>query len=157
MRNIFILFLFVLIIVSGCKNQDIEKTTLSCNCDHPTNQLDTANSMIQGEWTWVSTVFRRRGSESYYETPQNTTNQITYTFTADTLTIIKNVVNIYKSKYSIGHFGDFSNTPTDSSLVVIYSHSDTSIGVSMLLIDNNCMQLVNSYNDAGGDVLLTKK
>ena len=157
MRNILIIFLFVLILASGCLNQDVEESTISCNCDNPAKQIDIANSMILGEWTWISTSFHNRGSESYYETPQNTNSQITYKFTADTLTIIKNGTNIYKDRYSVGHFGDISKTPTDSSLVVNYIHSDTLVGISMLYIENNCMKLVNSYNDTGGDVLLTKK
>jgi hypothetical protein len=157
MRNIMGLFLFISIFTSGCTKHRFEESTKSCNCDNPTKQLDIANSMIPGEWTWISTGFLSRGSESYYETPQNTNSQITYKFTADSLTIIKNGINIYKERYSVGHFGDLSNTPTDSSLIVKFIHSDSSIGVSMLLIDNNCMLLVNSYNDAGDDVLLTRK
>ena len=157
MRNILRLFLFALIITSGCISHDVEESTISCNCDNPAKQLDVANSMILGEWTWISTGFHNRGSESYYETPQNTNSQITYKFSADTLTIIKNGTNIYKERYSVGHFGDITNTPTDTSLVVKYIHPDTSIGVSMLFVDNNCMKLVNSYNDAGGVILLKRK
>jgi len=157
MRTILSLFLFVLILASGCTSHDVEESTISCNCDNPATQLDIANSLILGEWTWISTGFHNRGSESNFETPQNTNSQITYKFTADTLTIIKNGTNIYKEGYSVGHFGDISKTPTDSSLVVKYIQSDTLVGISMLFIDKNCMKLVNSYNDAGGDVLLTRK
>ena len=157
MKTTLSLFLFVLLLASGCINHEIEESIISCNCDNPAKQLDIANSLILGEWTWISTDFHNRGSESYFETPQNTNSQITYKFTADTLTIIKNGTNIYKERYSVGHFGDISKTPTDSSLVVKYIHSDTLVGISMLYIENNCMKLVNSYNDAGGDVLLTKK
>jgi hypothetical protein len=154
MKNV-ILLLFFTIIISACKKSDKIETINSCDCDNPTNQITDAYSMILGDWVWISTAYSYRGSETYFETPQNTNNQINYIFTIDSLTILKNGVNVYKAKYSIGYFGENSNSPTDN-LVVKYSYSDTSNGVSMLFLDKKCMRLVNSYDDAGGNVTLKK-
>lgn len=156
MRTNLSLFLFVLILASGCINHDVEESIIPCNCDNPTNQIDEANSMIIGEWSWISTAYPIRGSETIFETPQNTNNQINYIFTTDSMTILKNGANVYKAKYSIRYLGGSSNSQTDI-LVIEYSYSNTSGGESMLYLDKKCMSLINSANDAGGNVLLARK
>ncbi len=161
MKNLINPFLFVLVIITSCnKNEKKDTTTPTCDCTNitaPIQQLSTASSTIIGEWIWVYTQSMGRGTPTTYQTPQNTNKQITYQFTSDSLIIKENGVKTYSNKYAVGFFGDFNKTPTDTDLVVKYLTAETITGVSILYIDKNCMLLVNSYNDAGGNILLKRK
>lgn len=164
MKNQINTLLFVLVLVFSCKKQDNQETTTTtkpaCDCNtitSPTKQLSLASFIIIGDWTWVYTETIGRGITKTYQTPQKTNKQITYQFTSDSLIINENGVKTYSNKYAVGYFGDFNKTPTDTALVVKYLTSDTTTGVSLLFLDKNCMLLVNSYDDAGGNILLKRK
>ncbi|MFA9215437.1 MAG: hypothetical protein ACEQSR_16625 [Candidatus Methylacidiphilales bacterium] len=163
MKNQINTLLLFLVLVFSCKKQANQETTTikpACDCNtitSPTKQLSLASSIIIGDWTWVYTETIGRGITKTYQTPQNTNKTITYQFTSDSLIIKENGVKTYSNKYAVGYFGDLNKTPTDTDLVVKYLTSDTITGVSLLFLDKNCMLLVNSYDDAGGNTLLKRK
>jgi hypothetical protein len=161
MKNQINTLLFVLVLVFSCKKQETQESTKPvCDCNNiatPIKQLSLASSNIVGEWTWIYTETIGRGIATTYQTPQNTNKQITYQFTSDTLSIKENGITTYSNKYAVGYFGEFNKTPTDTDLVVKYLTADTITGVSLLFLDKNCMLLVNSYDDAGGNILLKRK
>jgi hypothetical protein len=162
MKKVRLFLIFNVMIWAGCEKQnttgpsDLPDDVPVCECSNQLNQLRDAKSMILGEWSWEETQYSSRGSKPYFETPKNTNRQMNYLFSTDSLTVTSNNLVVTKEKYSIIRAGDRSNTQ-DSSLVVRFIHSDSSVGFSNLFIDSTCMKLVNSYNDAGGDIVLKKK
>lgn len=159
MKRIIIYYLAMLVFVVACsKEEENTVEALNCECTNPIKEKDIAWQMLIGEWTWVSTATKSKLNQGGHSlTPSNTNDQISYIFSADTLTIVKNGLKIYKEQYAVGYFGEYNSTPSDSTLVVKYLSNMQIADVSILRIDNDCMQLINSYDDAGGDIKLKKK
>ncbi len=118
-----------------------------------------AKAAIVGKWEWVETTYSSRGAEKVTENPLTTNKTVVYEFERDTLSVYENDTLAEKLAYEIRHWGEGTNT-VDEQLVIILRRAKTGehLGTSIMFLStaSTCLRLVNSYDDAGGDMLFKR-
>lgn len=157
-----------LFLVTGCEKQALDDTicnmfpemVATCAITSWIQDKPAAQASLLGDWQWLQTSYPTRGvppENTRLETPRSTGKTRIYRFTADRCLILENGQTIQDLPYEIRFRGEGPNT-VDPDLTLRVQSSATSFFVSLLHLDQGqeCMQLVNSYNDAGGDINLKR-
>lgn len=141
----------IFILSLGCTKPDMNEIEIlkECQLINITEDEKKARTAILGKWLWWNTAYNFRGVQPYNETPKSTGKSLSYEFTVD------NVIINTGDKKETKKF-EIKNNPL---VIIIKEQTGEIISTGLLQIDpaNNCMRLVYSYNDAGGDLSFTKK
>lgn len=154
MRIYRLLFLGPLLILGSCSHDTINKVQVTdCSIDSNVKSKETAKALIIGNWNWTKTTYTRRGTGITTETPLSTNKILTFEFTDKKVRVFDNN-DLTEELYEIKFWGEGSNTVDDILVVNFFKLTGEFLGTSMLFLDTSgsCLTLVNSYNDAGGDL-----
>ena len=160
-----------LLLSAGCQKQDIEpESPIICGWGFPQVEICTIAAAVQekpaaqagvlGDWQWLQTRYPTRGTaptDTRVETPQSTGKNRVYRFTADRFIILEEGQPVFEKAYEVRFWGEGTNT-VDPVLTIRTADPVSGYGVSVLRLDSglSCLELINSYNDAGGDISLKK-
>lgn len=122
MRNYLIIFLFLFI---SCKKGEIQ---YDVSCNAPTSDITISNSLIVGDWIWVSELYRDQMTGQYIlKTPQ------TEGYTRQ-LAASKNILEFYKNKafeqkyrFEFVIESSITNYPDDSLNVLVFKDYNSGI------------------------------
>jgi len=141
----------IFILSLGCTKPEMNEIDIPKECQliNITENEKSARTAILGKWLWWNTAYNFRGVQPYNETPKSTGKSLSYEFTGD------NIVINTGDKKETKKF-EIRNNPL---VMIIKEQTGEIISTGLLQIDpaNNCLRLVYSYNDAGGDLSFTKK
>lgn len=135
----------------SCSNEEFldKSENLECYVEDAIKTKELAKLLIVGKWNWIKTTYASRGVEKMILTPESENEIKTYEFTNNKLKIFSNDTLTEELNYTIQFWGEGTNT-VDEILVVVYETGGRSI--LFLNKSGDCLSLVNSYNDAGGDL-----
>jgi hypothetical protein len=165
-----------LLLGTSCQKQEIEpasQPTLcwsrpplpdeACAITSWIQDKPAAQARLLGDWRWVRTSYPMRGvrpEDTRVETPNSIGKERIYRFTADRYIILENGQPVQDLPYSIGFQGEGTNMVDPELMLRTYSATTATAGgpASMLRLDSglSCLELVNSYADAGGDISLKR-
>lgn len=154
MKRIALLFFGFICLFASCNQDDTpDPSAEKCIVDNKVLSKELANALIIGKWEWLSTSYHRRGSGTTVETNQTTGRSFIFEFTADNLLIHENDA-VSERLYEIRFWGEGTNTVDEALVLRTFNITGESQGQSLLFLNvsGNCLTLVNSYNDAGGDL-----
>jgi hypothetical protein len=149
-----VLFLGLILLMANCTYDTIDKgETTECPIDNNIKSKETAYTLIIGKWNWIKTTYTTRGAGITTETPLSTQKTLTFEFTGEKVRILENST-LTEEKYEIEFWGEGTNTVDDILVVRFFKLTGEFQGTSMLQLNTSgtCLTLVNSYNDAGGDL-----
>lgn len=161
----FIAFMAIVVSLSACEKTEHEGSlneplVLNQKQDCPPaddfiQSKDSAKKLILGKWEWTMTSYSGRGRGDIIITPLSTSTSMLFEFEEDKLRIYENDDLSEEVNYKIEFLGEGTNLE-DEQLVITYINPRTAMhdGTSMLFLSSSstCLKLVNSYNDAGGDL-----
>lgn len=136
------------------QNEDVQAFSEDCPPEEIIKEKEVAENAITGKWEWVKTTYTGRGSKEAIETPLSTDKEILFEFDDDQLNVFENGNLIRESDFRIEYWEDGTNI-ADEPLTILYSDNQTGeFNRSILFLNSSatCLKLVNSYNDAGGDL-----
>jgi hypothetical protein len=150
--------LSIFFMLFGCGNDSVEDTKMDeCIIEEKVSSKEVAVLLIQGKWNWLQTRYIRRGTGIIIDSPLTTGESKSFEFLQNRL-MIHNNDSITEQRFEIRFWGE--GTPLVEDLLVIdfYKVSGEFRGRSLLSLNANgkCMTLINSYNDAGGDLNFIK-
>lgn len=158
MRRLPKLLVYAVLLSSvGCADEGFEPATVTvCSVTNAIESKEVATEQVTGTWTWAKTTYVNRLSGENAETPASTGKHITYTFREDRLTIAENSDVPDEFRYEIKYWAEGSAS-VDEDVLTLHTFDPASgnlAGASILQLDPsfNCLTLVNSYDDAGGDL-----
>ncbi|WP_426059513.1 hypothetical protein [Hymenobacter sp. B1770] len=147
----------------GCQTKEYSVWPLDevCSVEFPILDKADAKAALLGDWQWQQTRYpgqSRLTGVVPTETPRSTGHQLLFRFTADRYLILKDGNVVQDLPYEVRYWGEGTNTVDPILLVRTYQAATGFSGGSILRIDpgKQCLQLVNSYGDAGGDLSLKK-
>lgn len=149
-----VLILGLSLLISSCAHDNIDKVdTTECPIDNIINSKDAATTLIVGKWSWARTTYKRKGVGITTETPLSAQKTLTLEFTGEKVRIIENST-LTEEQYEIKFWGEDTNIADGILAVKFFKMTGELHGTSMLLLNTSgtCLTLVNSYNDAGGDL-----
>ncbi|GAB2786560.1 hypothetical protein GCM10027275_33830 [Rhabdobacter roseus] len=134
---------------------DVQAQEETCSVEDEVKRKETAQELIIGRWNWLKTTYLTRGADLSTQTPTTTQHSRVFEFGRDTLKIFENNALVKAQLYEIKYWGEGTNT-VDDVLTVRYLDAEkkelTGVSILRLSTSGQCLMLVNSYNDAGGDV-----
>ena len=160
MRPSLLFFIGILLFTTQCtKDLDLQGQEADCSVEDAVKPKETAQQLIIGQWDWLKTTYHTRGSGTSIHTPITTQRSQRFDFGRDTLKIFENNALVKTRLYEIRYWGEGTNM-VDDLLAIRYFDAETkaATGVSILRLSTSgqCLTLVNSYNDAGGDATFRK-
>ena len=141
------------------RNEDVQVQSEECLLEETIKEKELAKSAVIGKWKWIKTRYSSRGTKETIETPLSTNKEKVFEFVGDKLNIYENGILILESNYEIKYWGEGTNT-VDEQLNIWFFKPQTAEygGTSVLFLSTSstCLKLVNSYDDAGGDLYLKR-
>lgn len=149
---------------TGCKKEEVTVFNEVCSVVDEIQSKEVAKAAIIGDWEWLQTESPRPrgGTEATFETPQSTGKRKIYRFTDERFMVLENDIVIFNSTYDVKYWGEGTNSVDPVLLLHTYwstTNSSSNLLVrSILRMDKGqaCMEIINSYDDAGDDVSLKK-
>jgi hypothetical protein len=156
-KQFYIIVLGLIFLQFGCKNEDSSVLTLEdtiCVEENSVTEKNQARKLILGKWEWIKTIYPG-WTDPIIETPESKNENRTYEFTEEKMNIYVNGNLTSEHKYVVQLWGE-GTTLEEETLVVKFEETGWQ---SMLKISTSgkYLSLVNSYNDAGGDICLQKQ
>lgn len=158
MKHISLLLIGATFALISCEAEEPLTLTEECLLEERIDSKEAAKSAIIGEWHWVKTTYNLRGTAPRVETPAQEGKKLIYRFTNNRLFVIENSNLVEELRYDIRFAGEGTNTVDPVLTIVFQKLNGTYTDRSMLALDKNttCMQLINSYDDGGGDLSFKK-
>lgn len=151
-------FIVVLFILNSCSDNDIQnELVIGCPTVEVAQTKENAAALLLGKWEWIKTTYTNRASGVYEENSYSSGKQIFFEFTSSKVIITEN------------------NTVTEESYEIVMDEVGTALAEQQLKINftttagelretsflrvsasGQCLTLINSYDDAGGDLNFQK-
>lgn len=154
MKNGGLLFIGLILLMGNCTYDNIENSHVTeCSIMDIVKSKEQAQTLILGTWNWVKTTYTIRGTGTTTETPYSTDKILTFKFIDNKVQIFENN-NLTEELYEIKFWGEGTNTVDDILAIRFFKLTGDFQGTSLLFLNpsGTCLTLVNSYNDAGGDL-----
>ncbi|GCC53405.1 hypothetical protein SanaruYs_36490 [Chryseotalea sanaruensis] len=134
-----------------------EQLVIGCPTDEIVRTKESAAALLIGKWEWIKTFYVNRASGNSVETSFSSGKQITFEFKADKVIVTENNI-VTEETYEIVFF-DINSSQAEQELKINFIAETGEIRESSILhisILGDCLTLVNSYDDAGGDLNFQK-
>lgn len=151
-------FIILLILANSCSDNEMqEQLVIGCPTDEIVRTKESAAALLMGKWEWIKTFYVNRASGQYVETSFSSGKQITFEFKTDKVIITENNI-ITEEAYEV-IVSEFNVSLAEQELKVNFIKETGELRESSILrisILGDCLTLVNSYDDAGGDLNFQK-
>lgn len=152
-------FITVLFLLNSCSDDDAMQNELVIGC--PTEKIvqskESAAPLLIGKWEWIKTFYVNRPDGTSVETSYSSGKQIFFDFKDDKVIITENNI-ITEETYEIVA-SELNTALTEQQLKINFIKATGELRESSILrlsISGQCLTLVNSYDDAGGDLNFQK-
>ena len=152
-----------LLLSAGCQKEEaaVVPPEEVCSVDVPVQDKASAKDALLGDWRWQQTRYPGRGRLTGViptETPRSTGHERLFRFTTDRYIILEDGQVVQDLPYDVKYWGEGTNAVDPVLLVRTYRPATGFSAGSILRIDQgkSCLQLINSYGDAGGDISLQR-
>lgn len=153
-----LIFIVFLILFNNCSDVDIQnQLIIGCPTDEIVQSKDSANLLLRGKWEWIKTFYANRASSNYVETSYSSGKQIFFEFNSNKLFITENNV-VTEESYEIMVDG-IGTALAEQQLKISFTTTTGELRETSILhlsISGQCLTLINSYDDAGGDLNFQK-
>lgn len=152
------LFILVILLSLSCSDADLEKSlVIGCPTEDIVQIKEDAQRLLAGKWEWIKTFYINRASGNYIETSYDAGKSIFYEFGIGKVTITENNVS-REETYEI-LVDEAMASFAEQQLKINFINANGELRESSLLLlstTGQCLTLVNSYDDAGGDLNFQK-
>ncbi len=160
MRTLKLFILGQIVILYSCTyNSTVPTPVTDCSVGSIVELKETAKVKIIGKWDWVKTTYSGRGMVTTTQTPTTTNYNMSYEFKKNNVRIFINGRPTDELTYDIMYFGEGTNTVDDVLAIKFFNPKTNSYSQSTLLFLStsfNCLTLINSHSDAGGDLTFSR-
>ena len=135
MKNFLLLILLATFIFTSCKKPEIDKPYVPVTrCADMTENMDTINLFIRGNWEWVESYSITRTFQGYVTPNTPGKNHHSLKLHGDTLQFFENIIPDSIYAFRIQRLSDFTNYPDDSLPVITYRSRYTGMGGGIIPI-----------------------
>ena len=149
----------IIVLCSCTYNSSVPTPVTDCSVDTMVKLKETAKIKIIGKWDWVKTTYSGRGMVTTTQTPTTTNSKMNYEFKENIVLIYVNGRVTDELTYDIKYFGEGTNTVDDVLAIQFFNPKTSQYSQSTLLYLStsfNCLTLINSHSDAGGDLTFSR-
>jgi hypothetical protein len=151
-------FIIIIFLLNSCSDNEMqEQLVIGCPTDEIVRTKESAAALLIGKWEWIKTFYVNSASGYYVETSYSSGKQITFEFKADKVIITENNI-ISEETYEI-IVTELNASLAEQVLKVNFINANGELRESSILrlsTSGQCLTLINSYDDAGGDLNFQK-
>lgn len=151
-------FIVFLLHLNSCSDADVQhELIIGCPTDEVAQTKENAAVLLLGKWEWIKTFYTNRASGNYVETSYSSGKQIFFEFKTDKVIITENNV-VTEERYEI-IVDEVGTAMAEQQLKINFTTTAGELReISLLRVSasGQCLTLINSYDDAGGDLNFQK-
>ncbi len=151
-------FIVLLFLFNSCSDNDIQnQLIIGCPTEEVAQTKENAAALLIGRWEWIKTFYTNSAIGNYVETSYSSGKQIFFEFTSNKVIITENNI-VTEENYEI-IVDDAGVAVAEQQLKISFTTTTgelREISILRVSASGQCLTLVNSYDDAGGDLNFQK-